>query len=203
MTKANIAKNDNANPAFKAGDMVVYPRHGVGRVTGIEAATVGGDVVHMYAVSFESERMSLKVPVFRARTLGLRPLSSTDRMGQALETITGRPRIRRTMWSRRAAEYEAKINSGDPVVVAEVLRDLKRVRTDVEQSYSERQIYQHALQRLARELAAIDGTGEDAAADKLEAIMGVAKEAPVDLGELDSDSARRAAEMIARARKAA
>ena len=203
MTKANTAKNDNANPAFKAGDMVVYPRHGVGRVTGIETATVGGDVVHMYAVSFESERMSLKVPVFRARTLGLRPLSSTDRMGEALETIKGRPRIRRTMWSRRAAEYEAKINSGDPVVVAEVLRDLKRVRTDVEQSYSERQIYQHALQRLARELAAIDGTGEDAAADKLEAIMGVAKEAPVDLGELDSDSARAAAEMIARARKAA
>ena len=116
--------------------------------------------------------MRLKIPVAKAQSSGLRKLSSTDRLDDALETLKGRSRIRRTMWSRRAQEYETKINSGDPVAIAEVLRDLKRSNDDTEQSYSERQIYQSALERLAREVAAVDDITEDKATEKLEDIMG-------------------------------
>ncbi|HBH26606.1 MAG TPA: CarD family transcriptional regulator [Rhodospirillaceae bacterium] len=202
----NAAKNDNAGTdalaALKRGDKVVYAVHGVGEFEGIETATIGGEVVHLYVVFFPGERMRLKIPVFKARAGGLRRLATGERLEAALTTIKGRARIRRTMWSRRAAEYEAKINSGDPVLVAEVLRDLKRVREDAEQSYSERQIYQHALSRLAREVAAVDGVSEEAAAARLESIMGVAK--PKEAPEADpADAARTTAIMIARARKAA
>lgn len=201
----NIAKNDNEGvdaTAFKRGDKVVYPVHGVGEIEGLETHTIGAEVVHFYVIYFAHERMRLKIPVFKARVYGLRKLASDERLEQALTTLKGRSRIRRTMWSRRAAEYEAKINSGDPVTVAEVLRDLKRLRDDTEQSYSERQIYQSALQRLAREVAALDGVSEDAAAARLEAIMGVTK-APQEPEVNAADTARATAIMIARARKAA
>ena len=169
-----MAHNDNID--FKTGDYVVYPAHGVGQIDGIETQTIGGLQVKLYAISFEKDRMRLKVPVFKAKTAGLRKLSSDHRLRDALKTLQGRARIRRTMWSRRAQEYETKINSGDPIAIAEVLRDLKRSNDDTEQSYSERQIYQSALQRLAREVAAVQKITEDKAATKLEGIMGKKKE---------------------------
>jgi CarD family transcriptional regulator len=118
--------------------------------------------------------MKLKIPVEKAKTSGLRRLSSKDRLKAALDTLQGRARVRRTMWSRRAQEYEAKINSGDPVSIAEVLRDLRRNTEQAEQSYSERQIYQAALERLARELAAVEKIDEARAAERLEAVLGKA-----------------------------
>lgn len=168
---------DNDNYDFKAGDSVVYPAHGVGRIEGIETQTIAGMSISLYVVGFEKDRMRLKIPVGKAETSGLRKISSHDLIDDALETLKGRSRIRRTMWSRRAQEYETKINSGDPVSIAEVLRDLKRSNDDTEQSYSERQIYQSALERLAREVAAVDNITELKAAEKLEDIMGKTKPA--------------------------
>ncbi len=171
---------DNDNYDFKAGDNVVYPVHGVGVVEGIETQTIAGMSINLYVVSFEKDRMRLKIPMIKAQTSGLRKLSSTARLDDALETLKGRSRVRRTMWSRRAQEYEMKINSGDPVAIAEVLRDLKRSNDDTEQSYSERQIYQSALERLAREVAAVDNTSEIKATEKLEGMMGKLSSANTD-----------------------
>jgi len=171
-----MANNDNFN--FTKGDYVVYPAHGVGQIEGIETHTIGGIDVSLYAISFEKERMRLKIPVVKAESSGLRKLSTETHISDAIKTLKGRARIRRTMWSRRAQEYETKINSGDPVSIAEVLRDLKRSNDDSEQSYSERQIYQSALERLAREVAAVEDLSEIEAADKLEDIMGVIKVDP-------------------------
>ncbi|KAA0597784.1 MULTISPECIES: CarD family transcriptional regulator [Azospirillum] len=156
---------------FEAGDFVVYPAHGVGRVEGIETHSIAGLEVQLYAITFEKERMTLKVPVTKARNAGLRRLSSKDRIKVALETLQGRSRVRRTMWSRRAQEYEAKINSGDPVSIAEVVRDLYRGADQSDQSYSERQIYQAALERLARELAAVEKIDEIKATERLESVL--------------------------------
>lgn len=178
-----MANNDNIK--FKDGDCVVYPAHGVGQVEGVETQTIAGMEMSLYVVSFEKDRMRLKIPVAKAENSGLRKLSSTDRLDDALETLKGRSRVRRTMWSRRAQEYETKINSGDPVSIAEVLRDLKRRNDEAEQSYSERQIYQSALERLAREVAAVDNITEDKAAEKLEDIMGKIK-APIANDEADA-----------------
>ena len=156
---------------FEAGDFVVYPAHGVGRVEGIETHVIAGQEIQLYAITFEKERMTLKVPVTKAKNSGLRRLSTKDRIKVALETLQGRSRIRRTMWSRRAQEYEAKINSGDPVSIAEVVRDLYRGTDQSDQSYSERQIYQAALERLARELAAVEKIGELKATERLEQVL--------------------------------
>jgi len=166
---------DNDNFDFTTGETVVYPQHGVGQIEGIETHTIGGVKVSLYAINFEKDRMRLKIPVARAEDSGLRRLSSSQRLNDAIETLKGRARIRRTMWSRRAQEYELKINSGDPVAIAEVLRDLKRADDDNEQSYSERQIYESAMERLAREVAAIEKISEIAAAEKLEEVLGKAK----------------------------
>lgn len=166
---------DNDNFDFSQGDYVVYPAHGVGQVEGVETQTIAGMEVRLYAIGFEKERMRLKIPVMKAEAAGLRKLSSSDRMKDALKTLKGRSRVRRTMWSRRAQEYEMKINSGDPVAIAEVLRDLKRSNDDNEQSYSERQIYQSALERLAREVAAVKKISEGKATDQLEDILGTKK----------------------------
>jgi CarD family transcriptional regulator len=156
---------------FVAGDYVVYPVHGVGRVERVETIAIAGISVTTYVIHFETERMTLKVPISKARTAGLRKLSSKDRIKTALETLTGKAHIRRIMWSRRAQEYDAKINSGDPVSIAEVVRDLHRATDQPEQSYSERQIYQAALQRLAREVAAIEKIDEAKATAKLESAL--------------------------------
>jgi CarD family transcriptional regulator len=164
--------NDNGGVAFKVGDAVVYPAHGVGVVENIETQTIAGMEIQLYAIRFEKDRMCLKIPVFKAKTSGLRKLCSTDRLKDAMKTLQGRAKIKRTMWSRRAQEYEMKINSGDPVSIAEVLRDLKRSNDDHEQSYSERQIYQSALERLAREVAAVQKITEIQAAEQLEKMLG-------------------------------
>ncbi len=156
---------------FKKGDFVVYPAHGVGRVEGIDTFSVSGQDVTLYSISFEQDRMRLKVPVAKAKTSGLRRLSSRDRIKEAISTLQGRSKVRRVMWSRRAQEYESKINSGDPVSIAEVVRDLHRGTDQPEQSYSERQIYQAALERLARELAAVEKIDQVKATQKLENVL--------------------------------
>lgn len=170
-----MANNDNFD--FTQGTYVVYPVHGVGQIEGVETQTIAGAEVRLYSISFERERMRLKIPVMKAKAAGLRKLSSADRLDDAIKTLKGRSRIRRTMWSRRAQEYETKINSGDPVAIAEVLRDLKRSNDDSEQSYSERQIYQSALERLAREVAAVESISEVKATEQLEDILGATKPA--------------------------
>ncbi len=156
---------------FTTGDFVVYPAHGVGQVEGVETQKIGGMEVTLYTICFEKDRMRLKLPVSKVKSSGLRKLSSKDRLKDAMATLQGRSRVRRTMWSRRAQEYETKINSGDPVSIAEVLRDLRRADDQGEQSYSERQIYQAALERLAREVAVIEKIDEKSAAAKLETIL--------------------------------
>lgn len=156
---------------FKKGDFVVYPAHGVGRVEGIDTYTVSGQSVTLYSIMFEQDRMRLKVPVNKAKISGLRRLSSRDRIKEALATLQGKSRVRRVMWSRRAQEYESKINSGDPVSIAEVVRDLHRRADQPEHSYSERQIYQAALERLARELAAVEKIDQAKATQKLESVL--------------------------------
>ncbi len=148
---------------FEKGDFVVYPTHGVGRVVDIEAKQIAGQTLDLFVISFEQDRMTLRVPVAKARTSGLRKLSSRKIMDTALVTLKGRSRVSRAMWNRRAQEYEAKINSGDPVSIAEVVRDLHRNAGQPDQSYSERQIYEAALDRLARELAAVERIDKDAA----------------------------------------
>ncbi|MGK7866382.1 CarD family transcriptional regulator [Falsiroseomonas sp. E2-1-a20] len=154
-------------PEFKPGDHVVYPTHGVGQVQGIEEMPVAGMSLKVIIVTFEENRMTLRVPVNKAASSGLRKLATDEAMAEALEVLRGRARIKRTMWSRRAQEYEAKINSGDPLAIAEVVRDLHRNAGQPDQSFSERQIYEQALDRLAAELAAIDRTDKAAASEKL------------------------------------
>jgi CarD family transcriptional regulator len=156
---------------YKAGDFVVYPTHGVGKVKGVETQEIAGHKLKLIVISFEHERMTLRLPVTKADTSGLRPVASKAQMDVALKKLKGRARVKKAMWSRRAQEYESKINSGDPAAIAEVLRDLHKNANQPEQSYSERQIYQAALDRLARELAAIEKIDELSATSKLEALM--------------------------------
>ena len=157
--------------AYTKGDFVVYPTHGVGKVLGVEDQEIAGQKIELIIIEFDKDRMTLRVPVAKADMSGLRKLSSPDMMKAALKALKGKSRVRRTMWSRRAQEYEAKINSGDPVAIAEVVRDLFRNANQPDQSYSERQLYQAALDRLAREFAAVEELGEEEAALKLEEMM--------------------------------
>ena len=148
---------------FSVGDHVVYPAHGVGEVKGIETQAIAGMDLEVYVITFDHEKMTLRVPTKRAVASGLRPLAANDVVTQALTTLKGRARVKRTMWSRRAQEYEAKINSGDLISIAEVVRDLHRADNQPEQSYSERQLYESALDRMAREVAAIEKIDRDTA----------------------------------------
>jgi CarD family transcriptional regulator len=161
---------------FVVGDYVVYPKHGVGRVVELQSQEIAGTNLELYVLRFEKERMTLRVPTNKAESVGMRKLSSTATMQEALTTLKGKPRIKRTMWSRRAQEYEAKINSGDLVSIAEVVRDLFRADDQPEQSYSERQIFEAATSRLARELAAMEQTDEPKAQEK---ILDILREAAV------------------------
>src|ERR1700761_1276400 len=146
---------------FDAGDLVVYPTHGVGKIQAVENQEIAGHALTVFVVHFDKDRMTLRVPVAKAKNSGLRRLSTRKEMDAALTKLKGRSRAKRTMWSRRAQEYEAKINSGDPASIAEVVRDLYRNASQPEQSYSERQIYQAALDRLVREFAAVEKIDED------------------------------------------
>jgi CarD family transcriptional regulator len=159
---------------YQDGDFVVYPTHGVGKIMGTEATEIAGQEMKLLIIRFEQDRMTLRVPLDKAMTLGLRTLSSRKHMDDAITTLQSKAKVRRTMWSRRAQEYEAKIKSGDPVSIAEVVRDLRKRDTQTEQSYSERQMYQAALERLAREFAAIEDIDQDSAASKIEGLMDAA-----------------------------
>ncbi|MDQ4419176.1 CarD family transcriptional regulator [Sphingobium sp. DEHP117] len=153
--------------SFDVGDYVVYPKHGVGRVIELQSQQIAGMDLELYVLRFEKERMTLRVPTNKAESVGMRKLSSNKTLSEALDTLKGKPKVKRTMWSRRAQEYEAKINSGDLVSIAEVTRDLFRPDDQPEQSYSERQIFEAASSRLARELAAMEETDERAALKKI------------------------------------
>ena len=153
--------------AFDVGDYVVYPKHGVGRVVELQQEEIAGMKLELYVLRFEKERMTLRVPVNKVEAIGMRKLSSDKTLKEAMETLKGKPKVKRTMWSRRAQEYEAKINSGDRVSIAEVTRDLFRPEDQPEQSYSERQIFEAASSRLARELAAMEKTDEPTALGKI------------------------------------
>lgn len=159
---------------FSAGDHVVYPTHGVGKILRIERQMIAGFELDLMVVEFERDKMTVRIPLSKVNSVGIRKLSSPQKMRTALDTLKGRARIKRAMWSRRAQEYEAKINSGDPVSIAEVVRDLHRNAGQPDQSYSERQIYESALDRLVRELAAVERIDEDSAAKKLEKLLKVA-----------------------------
>ncbi len=161
---------------FKTKEFVVYPAHGVGQILEIEEQEVAGHKLELFVINFDKEKMTLRVPTNKAANVGMRKLSDTSVVDSAIETLRGRARIKRTMWSRRAQEYEAKINSGDLISIAEVVRDLYRSDRQPEQSYSERQLYEAALDRMAREVAAVERIGEDAAIQRVEqALQGTPK----------------------------
>jgi CarD family transcriptional regulator len=155
-------------PSFKVGELVVYPAHGVGKISNIEEQEIAGIKLELYIVDFEKEKLRLKVPTNRAEQKGMRQLADRSMIEAAMKVIRGRARIKRTMWSRRAQEYDAKINSGDMISVAEVIRDLYRSERQPEQSYSERQLFEQALARFARELAAVRKVDEDQCVKELE-----------------------------------
>ncbi|MGB8841159.1 MAG: CarD family transcriptional regulator [Aliidongia sp.] len=159
---------------FAEGDYVVYPSHGVGKILGIESQEISGYQLSVFVVHFDKDRMTLRVPVTKAQGSGLRRLSTQKEMQLALAKLKGRSKAKRTMWSRRAQEYEAKINSGDPASIAEVVRDLYRNSGQPDQSYSERQIYQAALDRLVREFAAVEAIDELTATQRLEQMLSAA-----------------------------
>src|ERR1700686_1582578 len=168
MPKKVPANSNSKRHEFKTNDHVVYPTHGVGRIMKIEEQEVAGTKLELFVITFEKDKMTLPVPTLKAKAVGMRKLSSPDIVNNALNTLKGRARIKRTMWSRRAQEYEAKINSGDLVAIAEVVRDLHRATGQPEQSYSERQLYEAALARMAREVAAVERIDEQAAVKRVE-----------------------------------
>ena len=169
--KKPAAKSGSKKLPFAKGDFVVYPTHGVGKVTGIERREVAGFNLQLFVILFDSEKMTLRVPVEKVADSGLRKISSKDKMQAVTATLKGRARSKRTMWSRRAQEYEAKINSGDPVAIAEVVRDLYRAAGQPEQSYSERQMYEAALERLVNEYALVEKLDVEAATEKIESVL--------------------------------
>jgi CarD family transcriptional regulator len=164
LTVRQPAKYDEV---FIEGDHVVYPTHGVGKVERIAIEEIAGHKLELIHITFEENRMTLRVPVAKARSAGLRKLATRKVFDEALAVLRGRARVKRTMWSRRAQEYEAKINSGDPIAIAEVVRDLHRNAGQPDQSFSERQIYEAAMDRLAAELAALEKIDKMAASVKL------------------------------------
>ena len=166
-----MSKKNNKALDFRANDFVVYPAHGVGKIVSIEEQEVAGTRLELFVISFEKDKMTLRVPTAKATSVGMRSLSSPDLVNEALKTLKGKAKVKRAMWSRRAQEYEQKINSGDLISIAEVVRDLHRSAGQPDQSYSERQIYQAALERLSRELAAVESIDEEAATQKLEDML--------------------------------
>lgn len=156
---------------FRPNDFVVYPAHGVGRIVSIEEQEIAGLTLELFVISFEKDKMTLRVPTSRASQVGMRSLSTPDVVSKAMATLKGKAKVKRAMWSRRAQEYEQKINSGDLVSIAEVVRDLHRADDQREQSYSERQLYEAALERLTREVAAVSGTDETLAAKKVDDVL--------------------------------
>ncbi len=156
---------------FRTNEYVVYPAHGVGRIVAIEEQEVAGAKLELFVIDFEKDKMTLRVPTFKSESVGMRKLSNETIVKKAMTTLKGKARVKRTMWSRRAQEYEAKINSGDLIAIAEVVRDLYRSETQPEQSYSERQLYEAALDRMAREVAAVEKLDEGNAVQKITDVL--------------------------------
>ena len=164
-------KKTTSKIAFNSGEFVVYPAHGVGKVADISTQKIGGAELELIVVNFDKDKMTLRVPLSKAESVGLRKISETPVMDEALGVLKGKAKVRKIMWSRRAQEYENKINSGSPVAIAEVVRDLYRRENLSEQSYSERQIYEQALDRLANEYAICNNISAGDATKKLLAIL--------------------------------
>jgi CarD family transcriptional regulator len=191
----STAKKTAQRQGFKTGEAVVYPAHGVGRITAIEEQEIAGFKLELFVVSFEKDKMVLRVPTAKAQSVGMRKLAEPDLIRRSLVTLTGRARVKRTMWSRRAQEYEAKINSGDLIAVAEVVRDLYRSEAQPEQSYSERQLYEAALDRVVREISTVNKITETEAMKLIEQSLaksprrGKAPEAEADTEDLQEQAA--------------
>jgi len=166
-TRMNL-KKPTPRLEFKTGEHIVYPAHGVGRIVGVETQEVAGIKLDLFVISFIKDKMTLRVPTAKATAVGMRKLADNPTVKRALETVRGRARIKRTMWSRRAQEYEAKINSGDLISIAEVVRDLYRSESQPEQSYSERQLYEAALDRMSREISSVNRISETEAIRQIE-----------------------------------
>jgi CarD family transcriptional regulator len=164
-------KKTTQRQGFKTNEFIVYPAHGVGQIMAIEEQEVAGAKLELFVINFVKDKMTLRVPTAKIASVGMRKLAEGPLVKRALETLKGRARIKRTMWSRRAQEYEAKINSGDIVAIAEVVRDLYRSDTQPEQSYSERQLYEAALDRLSREISAVQKITETEAIKEIEAAL--------------------------------
>ena len=164
-------KKTTQRQGFKTGEFIVYPAHGVGQIMTIEEQEVAGHKLELFVINFVKDKMTLRVPTARATEIGMRGLSTPDLVERALDTLKGKARVKRAMWSRRAQEYEQKINSGDLMSIAEVVRDLHRNDDQREQSYSERQLYEAALDRLTREVAAVGGMDEAGAQKKVETVL--------------------------------
>jgi CarD family transcriptional regulator len=156
---------------FKTNEWIVYPAHGVGRIVGIEEQEIAGISLELFVITFEKDKMTLRVPTGKSQSVGMRKLAEDGIVKRAMETLKGKARIKRTMWSRRAQEYEAKINSGDLIAIAEVVRDLYRSESQPEQSYSERQLYEAALDRMAREIAAVERLDERGAVQRITEVL--------------------------------
>jgi CarD family transcriptional regulator len=156
---------------FKTQEWIVYPAHGVGRIVGIEEQEIAGVSLELFVITFEKDKMTLRVPTGKSQSVGMRKLAEENTIRRAMETLKGKARIKRTMWSRRAQEYEAKINSGDLIAIAEVVRDLYRSESQPEQSYSERQLYEAALDRMAREVAVVDKLDERGAIQRITEVL--------------------------------
>ena len=163
--------NTTKNSDFRPNEFVVYPAHGVGQIIAVEEQEIAGIKLELFVVSFEKDKMTLRVPTHKASEIGMRSLSSPEVIEKAMTTLKGKARVKRAMWSRRAQEYEQKINSGDLIAIAEVVRDLHRNDDQREQSYSERQLYEAALERLTREVAAVDDGDEISAAQKVDDVL--------------------------------
>jgi CarD family transcriptional regulator len=162
-------KKASTKQGFKTGEHIVYPSHGVGKIVSIDEQEVAGFKLELFVISFAKDKMTLRVPTTKIASVGMRKLADAPVVAKSLETLKGRARVKRTMWSRRAQEYEAKINSGDLVAIAEVVRDLYRSEAQPEQSYSERQLYEAALDRMAREIAAVQDLTDTEAVKTIEA----------------------------------
>jgi CarD family transcriptional regulator len=184
-------KKPQQRKGFRTNEQIVYPAHGVGRIVSIDEEEYAGAKLELFVINFEKDKMTLRVPIEKLERVGMRKLSEDKVVNKALTTLKGKARVKRTMWSRRAQEYEAKINSGSLVSIAEVVRDLYRSESQPEQSYSERQLYEAALDRMAREVAAVQKLDEESAVAKIDDVL--SKTASLAQAARESEEAQAAA----------
>lgn len=184
-------KRPQQRHGFRTNEYIVYPSHGVGRIMSIEEQEIAGATLELFVINFEKDKLTLRVPTSKLESVGMRKLSEEKVVRKALTTLKGKARVKRTMWSRRAQEYEAKINSGDLISIAEVVRDLYRSEAQPEQSYSERQLYEAALDRMARELAAVEKLDEASAIANIDDVL--AKAARAAKASADAETGGKAA----------